>query len=157
MHQQQKLSLQSFGMKRHYSVKLLLQEGYLATWISSKNLNARSHLVHLKRNISELSLLHDCARPHSGGRTTEAITKFGWTASALSPRGCDVAPICLETTSKDTITGIARHCRAPCASSCRGRRETCTGRTHTVLFQGGRQMLTEMKTVIKIAVLSTVM
>jgi hypothetical protein len=31
---------------------------------TAKNLNAFSHLVHLTRNISELSLLHDCVRTH---------------------------------------------------------------------------------------------
>ena len=144
-------------MKRHYSVKLLSQERYLAARIKSKNVNARSQLVRLTRNISELSLLHDCVRPHSGGRTTEDITKFGRTASPLSPQGFDVTPICLETASKDTITGITRHCRAPCANSCRGRTETCTGRTHTLLFKGGRQMLREMETMIKTAVRSAVM
>jgi len=98
-------------------------------------------------------------------RTIEAITKFGWTASPPSPQASDVAPICLETDrqtdrqtdSKDTITGITRHCTAVCASSCRGRRKTCTGPTHTLLFKGARQMLTEMETITKIGVTSTVL
>jgi hypothetical protein len=57
-HQQQKLFLQSFVMKRHYSGKLLPQERqqrYLVARINSINLNARLHQAHLTRNISEIS------------------------------------------------------------------------------------------------------
>lgn len=58
-----KLFLQSFIMKRHYSGKILPQERqqrYLTARINSQNMNASSHLASFTRNISELTLLHDC-------------------------------------------------------------------------------------------------
>jgi len=44
------------------------------------------------KNLAEILLKHDNARPHSSSKTWEAITKFGWTMLPYPPISSNLAP-----------------------------------------------------------------
>jgi histone-lysine N-methyltransferase SETMAR len=59
------------------------------------------------KNLKEILLLHDNARPHTSLKIWEAITKFGWTMLSHPPNSPNLAPSKFHTLRalKDAICG----------------------------------------------------
>jgi histone-lysine N-methyltransferase SETMAR len=55
-------------------------------------LQQRIRRVRPKRNMKDVLLLHDNARPHTSLRTREAIAKMGWAFPPHPPHSPDLAP-----------------------------------------------------------------
>jgi histone-lysine N-methyltransferase SETMAR len=57
-----------------------------------KNLQNRLRRVRPHKNVAEILLQHDNARPHTSLKTREAITKLGWTVLPHQSYSPDFAP-----------------------------------------------------------------
>jgi histone-lysine N-methyltransferase SETMAR len=57
-----------------------------------KKFRKRIKCVWSHKNLAEMLLQHDNARPHTSLKTREAITKLGWTLLTHPPYSPDLAP-----------------------------------------------------------------
>jgi hypothetical protein len=64
-------------------------DAYFSTLKKTRNCCQR---VRPDGNLQELLLQHGNARPHTGVRTREAVTQFGWTVLPLPPRSAGLGP-----------------------------------------------------------------
>jgi histone-lysine N-methyltransferase SETMAR len=112
-----------------------------------KKLQRRLRSVRPHKNVAEILLQHDNARPHTSLNTQKAVIKLGWTVLPHPPYSPDLVPsdFRLFETIKDAIRGkmfgsddkVIEEVK----SGCECRIQTSTRLGYMLLFLAGARLL----------------